>query len=38
MVCGLTGSLMALTGLTGELRVVCGPTGELTGEEGGMER
>ena len=38
MVCGLTGSLMALTGLTGELMVVCGPTGELTGEEGGMER
>ena len=38
MVCGLTGSLIALTGLTGELMVVCGPTGELTGEEGGMER
>ena len=38
MVCGLTGSLMALTGLTGELMVVCGPLGELTGEEGGMER
>ena len=38
MVCGLTGSLIALTGLTGELMVVCGLTGELTDEEGGKER